>query len=277
MNDRGFPSPRLRKCGEFESAASAASAASLHFSPRPVSTELPNAYRSACGFLARGRLVPPALSCVLAGKPSAVRSSDVDATGGLSIVEASSRRRSFSSFSSSSSSTAAVSPSTRRCSPTRVDGSIGDQSRSSSARTAVSRGLTAATRVGPAAVRDSGWDSGDSLSDSDSSPVAVAGLGGNLTRRSLASSPPRTRRRNARMSWTRVSLAVRVACMSDHSLATSRFTSLPRFFSSSMSSMSSRRVLDGEGVASSSPRPRAGGSRSKDDSPSVSSSSTGPP
>ena len=277
MNDRGFPSPRLRKCGEFESAASAASAASLHFSPRPVSTELPNAYRSACGFLARGRLVPPALSCVLAGKPSAVRSSDVDATGGLSIVEASSRRRSFSSFSSSSSSTAAVSPSTRRCSPTRVDGSIGDQSRSSSARTAVSRGLTAATRVGPVAVRDSGWDSGDWLSDSDSSPVAVAGLGGNLTRRSLASSPPRTRRRNARMSWTRVSLAVRVACMSDHSLATSRFTSLPRFSSSSTSLSSSRRVLDGEGVASSSPRPRAGGSRSKDDSPSVSSSSTGPP
>ena len=276
MNDRGFPSPRLRKCGGFESAASAASAASLHFSPRPVSTELPNAYRSACGFLAYGRLVPPALNRVLAGKPSAVRSSDVDATGGPSIVEASSRRRSFSSFSSSSS-TAAVSPSTRRCSPTRVDGSIGDQSRSSSARTAVSRGLTAATRVGPAAVRDSGWDSGDSLSDSDSSPVAVAGLGGNLTRRSLASSPPRTRRRNARMSWTRVSLAVRVARMSDHSLATSRFTSLPRFSSSSMSSMSSRRVLDGEGVAASSPRPRAGGSRSKDDSPSVSSSSTGPP
>mmetsp|Transcript_11055 Transcript_11055/g.51184 ORF Transcript_11055/g.51184 Transcript_11055/m.51184 type:complete len:277 (+) Transcript_11055:10344-11174(+) len=276
MNDRGFPSPRLRKCGGFESR-SAASAASLHFSPRPVSTELPNAYRSACGFLAGARLVPPALSCVLAGKPSAVRSSDVDAIGGLSIVEASSRRRSFSSFSSSSSSTAAVSPSTRRCSPTRVDGSIGDQSRSSSARIAVSRGLTAATRVGPAAVRDSGWDSGDSLSDSDSSPVAVAGLGGNLTRRSLASSPPRTRRRNARMSWTRVSLAVRVACMSDHSLATSRFTSLPRFSSSSSTSSSSRRVLDGEGVASSSPRPRAGGSRSKDDSPSVSSSSTGPP
>ena len=276
MNDRGFPSPRLRKCGGFESR-SAASAASLHFSPRPVSTELPNAYRSACGFLAYGRLVPPALSCVLAGKPSAVRSSDVDATGGLSIVEASSRRRSFSSFSSSSSSTAAVSPSTRRCSPTRVDGSIGDQSRSSSARTAVSRGLTAATRVGPVAVRDSGWDSGDWLSDSDSSPVAVAGLGGNLTRRSLASSPPRTRRRNARMSWTRVSLAVRVARMSDHSLATSRFTSLPRFSSSSTASPSSRRVLDGEGVASSSPRPRAGGSRSKDDSPSVSSSSTGPP
>ena len=276
MNDRGFPSPRLRKCGGFESR-SAASAASLNFSPRPVSTELPNAYRSACGFLARGRLVPPALSCVLAGKPSAVRSSDVDATGGLSIVEASSRRRSFSSFSSSSSSTAAVSPSTRRCSPTRVDGSIGDQSRSSSARTAVSRGLTAATRVGPVAVRDSGWDSGDSFGSSDSSPVAVAGLGGNLTRRSLASSPPRTRRRNARMSWTRVSLAVRVACMSDHSLATSRFTSLPRCSSSTASSSSSRRVLDGEGVASSSPRPHAGGSRSKDDSPSVSSSSTGPP
>ena len=165
-----------------------------------------------------------------------------------------------------------------------MDGSIGDQSRSSSARTVLVLGLTAATRAGPGGGSNGGLLTGNMLvrspelfgaivcqvplldmlvlgltaatragpggggTDSGVAPslafaggsgsVATgSGLGGNFTRLSTPSSPARTRRRNARMSLTRRSLAARASRTSDQSSTTA--AAVPR------SDWSFRGVVEG--------------------------------